>query len=81
MNKNLKDKVVVDIGAAYGVYTKRALDLGASKVYSIEPSQSFDFIRMSFCRDERVVPIKCAISSQKGEANFYYSDSLTTTAR
>jgi FkbM family methyltransferase len=79
VNKNLKDKVVVDIGAAYGVYTKRAIDLGASKVYSIEPSQSFDFIRMSFCRDERVVPIKCAISSQNGEANFYYSDSLTTS--
>lgn len=79
LNQNLSGKVVVDLGSAYGVYTKRAIDLGASKVWAIEPSKSFDFIRMSFCRDERVVPIKCAVSSKNGEANFYYSDSLTTS--
>lgn len=79
VNKNISGKVVVDIGSAYGVYTKRALDLGATKVYSIEPSKSFDFIRESFCRHENVIPIKCAISDQNGQAEFYYSDSLTTS--
>lgn len=79
VNKNVKDKVVVDLGSAYGVYTKRAIDLGASKIYSVEPSKSFDFIRMSFCRESKVNPIKCAISSENGEANFYYSDNLTVS--
>jgi len=79
VNQNISGKVVVDLGSAYGVYSKRAIDLGASKVYAIEPSKSFEFIRMSFCRDERVVPIKCAVSSENGEADFYYSDSLTTS--
>jgi FkbM family methyltransferase len=79
VNKNIEGKVVVDIGSAYGVYTKRALDLGARKVYAIEPSRSFDFIRQSFFREDRVVPIKCAISDKNGQSNLYYSDSLTTS--
>jgi len=71
--------VVVDVGACIGMFTAHALDLGASKVYSIEPNRSLLRTAMKNVDDyvinakqSPVVPVHAAIMNNKEHINHIY---------
>ena len=65
----LPDDVVVDIGASVGMFSAKALDAGAKKVYMIEPSKKLLKTAVKNVSDyiignnelPRVVPINAAV--------------------
>lgn len=79
---DVKDPVVIDAGANIGVFTLYAYPI-ASKIYSIEPSQThYDtFIKMLEYNEmmDKVVPIRVALANTEGEAEFYHP--INPTAR
>jgi FkbM family methyltransferase len=76
-----EDDIVMDIGAHMGMFTCHALDLGAKRVYSIEPNKTLLKTTMKNAFDHivdkkecPVIPIHCMIGdkdSDKESASIY----------
>lgn len=71
--------IVVDVGANIGMFTCLALDNGASKVYSIEPSLELLQTTMYNAapglinkKESPLIPINCAIGSRKDRVRHVY---------
>lgn len=75
-----KDLTILDVGANIGLTTNYFSKFG--KVYSIEPaSDNFECLKKIIEQNElNATPIKCAISTQKGEATFYHSNNTTANS-
>lgn len=77
--------IVVDLGACIGMFTCRALDLGASKVYSVEPSLQLLSTTMKNVLPHlvenpgSVVPENAFIGSEKDHTLNSFSDSNAKT--
>jgi FkbM family methyltransferase len=77
--------IVVDLGACIGMFTCRALDLGASKVYSVEPSLQLLSTTMKNVLPHlvenpgSVVPENAFIGSEKNHTLNSFSDSNAKT--
>ena len=74
--------VVVDIGACVGFFTCNALDKGASKIYSIEPSKDHLKTLLLNTADYHidhgvtpVIPVHAAIGSQRRDASSVFGKS------
>jgi FkbM family methyltransferase len=64
-----------DIGAYVGEKTQEMLDLGASKVVSIEPQPgSFDHLRERFENDPRVELVNKGIAAYPGTMTMFYDE-------
>lgn len=80
--------VCVDVGACVGMFTAHALDLGASKVYMIEPNKDLMQTALKNCYDyivdqteQRIVPIGQAIGSDSSHTErVFYTDDFKTTS-
>ncbi len=75
-------RICFDIGANAGEATKRALDLGFDKVVAVEPTPKMvAVLSHNFYKDERVIPLKLAVSDTQGEKIEFYEcveDGLST---
>lgn len=74
--------VVVDVGACFGMFTCRALDLGASKVYAVEPNEKLlkdtlynAFPHIKNKKDSPVVPVNYAIGSDSNRRSDIFGHS------
>lgn len=75
--------IVVDVGASIGMFTCSALDKGAKKVYAIEPNLNLLKTTMynatpHIANGKEVIPINCAISSDKNLVTFIHGNRDTT---
>ena len=60
------DKVVVDVGANIGIFTRLALERGVERVYAFEPSfDAFKCLMMNV-DSNRVVPYKACVTNVSG---------------
>lgn len=60
---NTKDEIVLDCGANVGAFTKRALDMGAKKVYAVEPwGPTLEVLRKNFGDHPQVEIFPYAVS-------------------
>lgn len=67
---------VVDVGANEGVFTKYALELGASKIIAVEPSPlHYERLKTRYHKDKRVNVIGKAAWHSKTRLNFTYTNS------
>lgn len=74
--------IVVDIGACVGLFTRHALELGAEKVYSVEPNLEYLKVAMKNTvdhairvKESRMVPVHAAIgNSARSTINIYGGD-------
>lgn len=79
------DDVVVDIGACVGMFTAHALDLGAKRVYAVEPNKDLMKCVIENTQEavtswpQRVIPVEYAIGSDPSHTNFvFYTDDFKT---
>ena len=77
--EKLKGRVVLDIGANCGGFTKMALDAGAKNVIAIEPCpHNFQVLELNA---PNAVTLNAAISEKKeSKTSFYYSDSKRSSS-
>lgn len=75
-----KDLTIVDVGANIGLTSFYFYDY-ASKIYSLEPAQQhFNVMKhmITFNKmDDRIIPIKKALSHENGKATFYHNENVT----
>jgi len=70
--------LVFDVGAHHGGKTEHYLNLGASRVISVEPQVScLDILRMKFGNQRKVIVEPLCLSDTSGTIPFYVSPSTT----
>jgi len=77
--EELKDRVVIDVGANIGTFSLLAASLGAKKVIGIEPvNKTFGHFNLNIMRSglSNVVALKNVVTSQHG-SNYQISDNYT----
>ncbi len=67
----LKPKVVFDVGANVGSYSKMLLSYTAAAIYAFEPNPS-SFKKMSQINSERLNPVQKAVTDYNGPATLNY---------
>ena len=79
--KIMPDDIVVDVGACVGLFSCHALELGAEKIYAIEPNKKYLRTLMSNATDaaidhkgSRIIPVHAMIGNGKRASLNVYGD-------
>ena len=74
-------KVVLDVGANIGLWTKYIKSRNAQKVYCFEPNKkALDSLTNAFKDDESVIISDKAISGKRGNLEFYFDEGKSTAS-